>query len=54
VAFAKSGNPNTAEVKIPRYDPKHEKRTVFGDDGAVTETLNEKQIDFIETHPIKR
>ena len=27
VAFARTGNPNTAEVKIPRYDPKHEQRT---------------------------
>ena len=51
VAFAKNGNPNTAEVKIPRYDPKHEQRLVFGDNGNTVETLNEKQIDFIETHP---
>jgi hypothetical protein len=53
VAFAKNGNPNTAEVKIPRYDPKHEQRLVFGDNGNTVETLNEKQIDFIETHPPK-
>jgi para-nitrobenzyl esterase len=53
VAFARTGNPNTAEVKIPRYDPKHEQRTVFGDNGTSMETLNEKQIDFIETHPAK-
>ncbi|HZQ40564.1 MAG TPA: carboxylesterase family protein, partial [Rhizomicrobium sp.] len=54
VAFAKNGNPNTADVKIPRYDPKHEQRLVFGDNGNTVETLNEKQIDFIETHPPKR
>jgi para-nitrobenzyl esterase len=53
VAFARTGNPNTVEVKIPRYDPRHEQRTVFGDSGAAIETLNEKQIDFIETHPPK-
>jgi para-nitrobenzyl esterase len=51
VAFARTGNPSTAEVKIPRYDPKHEQRLVFGDNGTAVETLNEKQIDFIETHP---
>jgi para-nitrobenzyl esterase len=54
VAFARTGNPNTAEVKIPRYDPRHEQRLVFGDTGTSVETLNEKQIDFIETHPPKR
>lgn len=53
VAFAKTGNPSTAEVKIPRYDAKHEQRLVFGDNGTAVETLNEKQIDFIETHPAK-
>jgi para-nitrobenzyl esterase len=54
VAFAKSGNPTTAEVKIPRYNPKHEQRLVFGDNGLTVETLNPKQIDFIENHPPKR
>ena len=53
VAFARTGNPNTAEVKIPRYDPRHEQRLVFGDNGTRVESLNEKQIDFIETHPPK-
>jgi para-nitrobenzyl esterase len=54
VAFAKSGDPNTAEVKIPRYDPRREQRLVFGDTGNAVETLNIKQVDFIETHPNKR
>jgi para-nitrobenzyl esterase len=54
VAFARTGNPSTAEVKIPRYDPKREQRLVFGDTGNRVETLNEKQVDFIETHPLKR
>jgi para-nitrobenzyl esterase len=53
VSFARTGNPSTAEVKIPRYDPRHEQRLVFGDKDNRVETLNEKQIDFIEAHPIK-
>ncbi len=54
VAFARTGNPVTAETKIPRYDPKHEQRLVFGDSGVTVETFNEKQVDFIETHPSKK
>jgi para-nitrobenzyl esterase len=54
VAFAKTGNPVTAEAKIPRYDPKREQRLVFGDAGMTIETLNAKQVDFIENHPLKR
>jgi para-nitrobenzyl esterase len=51
VAFAKTGNPATAEAKIPRYDPKREQRLVFGDTGLTVESLNPKQVDFIENHP---
>jgi len=54
VAFARTGNPVTAESKIPRYDPKREQRLVFGDAGTTIETLNRKQVDFIETHPPKK
>jgi para-nitrobenzyl esterase len=54
VAFARSGNPVTAEAKIPRYNPKREQRLVFGDTGLTVETLNPKQVDFIENHPPKR
>ncbi|HWX88753.1 MAG TPA: carboxylesterase family protein, partial [Rhizomicrobium sp.] len=53
VAFARTGNPATAEAKIPLYNPKHEQRLIFGDDGPAIETLNEKQVDFIERHPYK-
>jgi para-nitrobenzyl esterase len=53
VAFARSGNPNTAEVKVPRYDPRHEQRLVFGDTGNRVETLNKSQVDFIQAHPPK-
>jgi hypothetical protein len=44
----------TAEAKIPRYDPKREQRLVFGDAGMTVETLNSKQVEFIESHPPKR
>jgi len=54
VAFAKSGDPATAEAKIPRYNPRREQRLVFGDVGLAVETLNQKQVDFIENHPPKR
>ncbi len=54
VAFARTGNPVTAAAKIPRYDPKREQRLVFGDAGTTIETLNRKQVDFIETHPPKK
>jgi para-nitrobenzyl esterase len=50
VAFARTGNPATAAAPIPLYNPKHEQRLVWGDDGYTIETLNEKQVDFIETH----
>ncbi|HVW72511.1 MAG TPA: carboxylesterase family protein [Rhizomicrobium sp.] len=50
VAFARTGNPATAAAPIPRYNPAHEQRLVWGDNGYSIETLNEKQIDFIETH----
>jgi para-nitrobenzyl esterase len=50
VAFAKTGNPATAAAPIARYNPKKEQRLVWGDSGYTIETLNEKQIDFIETH----
>jgi len=33
VAFARTGNPVTVEAKIPLYNPKHEQRLIFGDDG---------------------
>ena len=50
VAFARTGNPATPTAPIPRYNPKKEQRLVWGDNGYRIETLNEKQVDFIETH----
>jgi para-nitrobenzyl esterase len=53
VAFARTGNPATADAKIPRYNPKREQRLIFGD--AITiETLNPRQVDFIQTHTTRR
>jgi para-nitrobenzyl esterase len=51
VAFARTGSPATAEAPIPRYNPRHEQRLVFGDSGVTIESLNPKQVDFIEAHP---
>jgi para-nitrobenzyl esterase len=53
VAFARTGNPATAEAPIPRYNPRREQRLVWGDGAPTVETLNPKQVDFIETHPLR-
>jgi hypothetical protein len=49
VAFARTGNPDTPEAPIPRYDPRHEQRLVFGVPNRV-ETLDPRKIAFIEAH----
>jgi hypothetical protein len=54
VAFARTGNPATADANIPRYNPQREQRLVFGDTGVTVETLNPKALDFIEAHPARR
>jgi para-nitrobenzyl esterase len=46
VAFAKTGNPSTAAVNFPRYNPANEMRVDFGDKITV-EKLNTKALDFI-------
>jgi para-nitrobenzyl esterase len=50
IAFATTGNPNTAEVKIPRYDPGNEQRVVYGDKIWI-EKLNTAQLEFLRAHP---
>jgi len=51
VAYARTGDPNTAQVKVARYDPKNEQRTEFGD--AVTiQKLNTKGLDFMMETPV--
>jgi para-nitrobenzyl esterase len=52
IAFAKTGNPNTPQVKFPKYDPANEQRVVFGDTIFV-ETLNTPGVDFLQAHPIQ-
>ena len=53
IAFAKTGNPNTSAVKVPRYDPKNEERVVFGDTIYI-DKLNTAQIEFLRAHAPKR
>jgi para-nitrobenzyl esterase len=53
VAFSKTGNPNTADAKFVRYDPKNEQRTDFGD-AIKVEKLNTKGMDFINDTPAAR
>ena len=53
VAFARTGNPATADAKIPRYNSRREQRLIFGDSIAI-ETLNPRQVDFIQTHATRR
>jgi para-nitrobenzyl esterase len=50
IAFAKTGNPNTTAVKIPRYDPKNEQRIIFGDTIWI-EKMNTAQLEFLRAHP---
>jgi para-nitrobenzyl esterase len=50
IAFAKTGNPSTATVRIPRYDPRTEQRVVFGDKIWV-ENLSTAQLEFLRAHP---
>lgn len=50
VAYARTGDPNTADVKIARYDPRKEQRTEFGDKITI-QTLNTKGLDFMLETP---
>jgi para-nitrobenzyl esterase len=50
IAFAKTGNPSTDAVRIPRYDPKNEQRVIFGDKIWV-EKMNTGQLEFLRAHP---
>jgi para-nitrobenzyl esterase len=50
VAYAKTGNPNTPNVKFAKYAPGNEQRTDFGDRITV-EGLNTKGMDFLIDTP---
>jgi para-nitrobenzyl esterase len=52
-AFAKTGDPSTADAKIPRYNPKREQRLIFANP-IVIETLNRRQVDFMQAHMPRR
>ncbi|OJT95476.1 MAG: hypothetical protein BGN82_05645 [Alphaproteobacteria bacterium 65-7] len=52
-AFAKTGNPATADAPIPRYNPRREQRLLF-DDPITVETLNPAQVNFISSHTPRR
>ena len=47
IAFAKTGDPNTAAIKWPRYDPQSEQMMNFGDTIAV-QRMNTKGLDFFQ------
>ena len=47
IAFAKTGDPNTAAIKWPRYDPQSEQMMNFGDTIAV-QRMNSKGLDFFQ------
>lgn len=50
VAFARTGNPSTSHVRFVRYDPRRERRVIFGDTITV-EPMNTKGMDFIASAP---
>jgi para-nitrobenzyl esterase len=53
IAFAKTGNPGTRAVKVPRYNTGNEQRTVFGDPVHV-EKIDTQQIEFLRNHAPRR
>jgi para-nitrobenzyl esterase len=53
IAFARTGNPSSNAVRVPRYDPNNEQRVVFGDTIWI-EKMNTEQIEFLRSHPTAR
>jgi para-nitrobenzyl esterase len=51
VAFAKTGDPSTAAVNLPRYDPRNEQLVDFGDSIKAVK-LNTKGMNIIEATPV--
>ena len=51
IAFAKTGNPNTAAITWPRYDPANEQMVEFGDSIRVIR-MNTVGLDFFAAHPV--
>jgi carboxylesterase type B len=50
VAFARTGNPNTDAVIVPKFNPGNEQRVVFGDTLWI-EKLSTAQLEFLRAHP---
>jgi para-nitrobenzyl esterase len=50
IAFAATGNPNTAQVKWPAWSPKSEQKIVFGDTIQVVK-LDTRRMDWLAAHP---
>ncbi len=50
VTYAKTGNPNTPEVKFVKYDPKYEMRTDINDN-ITNERLHTASLDFLAETP---
>jgi len=48
IAFASQGNPQTASVRLPRFDAKREQLIEFGDPIKVI-TLNKSRMEFFST-----
>jgi para-nitrobenzyl esterase len=51
IAFAKAGNPNTAAIAWPRYDPTNEQMLEFGDSIRIVR-MNTSGLDFFAAHPV--
>jgi len=52
IAFADTGNPNTAEVKWPAWSPKNEQKIIFGDTIHAVK-LDTARMDWLKAHPAK-
>lgn len=52
IAFARTGNPSTAEVKWPAWTAKNDAFLDIGDHSIKVEAFNEKGMAFLAAHPI--
>jgi para-nitrobenzyl esterase len=53
IAFAKTGNPQTAAVKWPAWTPKNDVFVNFGDNDIKVEHFNTKAMTWLAAHPAK-
>lgn len=51
IAFAKTGNPQTAAVKWPAWSPKNDVFVNFGDNDIKVEAFNTKAMTWLAAHP---